>query len=313
MILGLMIAIILQQEGIWPLDQLLVFGLVGLFGLLGSWLGRVGRASVGGFSMITPLLLALALIVVGALGAAAAGENGRLDGSCTVAAQSSVDSTTVVDTSKSDPFDIDPDGSLSWQAASDPAITDHNWEISVEFAGFDIPMESGGDPNEAETPGNSDTIEDLTAYIQEVTNVSGQEVRGVFKVGGFIAQDTAVICDGFAFVRLTSDSPLESLVAKIAAGLALLSLLLLLTLLFRRGDDTDVDFTGDGPGAGDLDSAGVSAAAGGTAAAGETAGTGAPSEPEPGPEPEVGPGAGASDEDGPEPGEEDLRRPDNLA
>ena len=173
-------------------------------------------------------------------------------------------------------------------------------------------MESGGDPNEAETPGNSDTIEDLTAYIQEVTNVSGQEVRGVFKVGGFIAQDTTDICDGFAFVRLTSDSLLESLVAKIAAGLALLSLLLLLTLLFRRGGDTDVDFTGDGPGAGDLDSAAVSAGAGG-AAAGGAAATGAPSEPEPGPEPEIAPGAGAGDEGGPEPGEEDPRRPDNLA
>lgn len=312
MVLGLMIAIILQQEGIWPLDQLLVFGLVGVFGLLGSWLGRIGRDAVGGFSMITPLLLALALIVVGALGAAAVGENGRLDGTCTVASQSSVDSTTVVDTSKSDPFDIDPDGSLSWQAASDPAITEHNWEISVEFAGFDIPMESGGDPNEDESPGNSDTIEDLTAYIQEVTDISGQEVRGVFKVGGFIAQDTTVICDGFAFVHLTSDSPLESLVSKVAAGLALLSLLLLLTLLFRRSADSDVDFTGDRPETGGLDSAGVSTAAGGAA------GAGALTDSETGrPDTETEPGAGAGDrgdeENGPEPGEEDLRRPDNLA
>lgn len=273
MLLGLMIAVILQQEGVWPLDQMMVFGLVGLFGLLGSWLGRIGREAVSGFSMITSLLLALALVAVGALGVAAASENGRLTGPCTVAAQSSVDSTTVIDTSKSNPFDIDPDGSLSWQAGSSPAITDHNWEISVEFAGFDIPMESGGDLNEDESPGNSDTIADLTAYIQDVTSVSGQEVRGVFKVGGYIAQEEVVICDGFAFVRLTTDGPLESLVSKVAAGLALLFILLLLTLILRRRGDGDLDF-GDGAGSGELSTADTAPAtetlAGGAAGIGAT-------------------------------------------
>ena len=308
MVLGLMIAIVLQQEGIWPLDQLLVFGLVGVFGLLGSWLGRIGREAANGFSMITPLVLALALVVVGALGAGAAGENGRLDGPCTVASESSVDSTTVVDTSKSDPFDIDPDGSLSWQAASSPAITDHNWEISVEFAGFDIPIESGGDPNDDESPGNSDTIEDLTAYIQDVTSVSGQELRGVFNVGGFIAQEAVTICDGFAFVRLTSDGPLESLVAKIAAGLALLTILLLLTLLLRRGGADAIEYGDDGTGSGGQETAGVSAAAGGAGAAGAGAIPSSDDE-EPGPATDTG---DADEAGGTGAGDDDFRRPDDL-
>lgn len=294
MILGLMIAILLQQEGIWPLDQMMVFGLVGLFGLLGSWLGRLGREAASGFSMIATLVLALALVVVGALGAAAAGEKGKLEGPCTVAAQSAADSTTVVDTSKSDPFDIDPDGPLSWQAASDPAITDHTWEISVEFAGFDIPMENGGDPNTAESEGNSDTIQDLTAYIQEVTSVSGQEVRGVFKVGGYIAQEEGNldICHGFAFVRLTSDGPLESLVAKIAAALALLTIVLLLVLVLRRGGADDLDFAGDEPGLGGSE---VAAASSGAGAGGVATGAVPPPD-------EEDPGADV----------DDLRRPDDL-
>ena len=123
---------------------------------------------------------------------------------------------------------------------------DHTWKIHVEFGGFNVPIASGGDPNEGGSTGNADQIEDLTAYIQTVSVAIGQELRGTFIVGGFIAGTGA--CDGFGFVRLTSDGPLESLVAKVAAALALLALLILLALVLRRGSgeaDTETGAAGE--------------------------------------------------------------------
>ena len=48
-LLGLSIAVILQQAGVWPLDRLLVFGSAGVFGLIGILLtsGGVGRRDSG--------------------------------------------------------------------------------------------------------------------------------------------------------------------------------------------------------------------------------------------------------------------------
>lgn len=62
LILGLAVALILQQAGIWPLDRLLLFGSAGLFALLGILLGGMGRERVGSFTTIVPLVLAVALI-----------------------------------------------------------------------------------------------------------------------------------------------------------------------------------------------------------------------------------------------------------
>src|SRR3990172_9819102 len=50
LIAGLSIAVILQQAGVWPLDQLLVFGSTGLLGLIGILLAGWGRARVSAFS-----------------------------------------------------------------------------------------------------------------------------------------------------------------------------------------------------------------------------------------------------------------------
>ncbi len=237
LLLGIAVAVILQQAGVWPLDQLLLFGLAGIFGLIGILLGRLGRESIGAFSSYVPLVLAFALIAYGALGLADLNEVGELNGGCRVQAQSDVDSTMVTDTSRGDPFDIDPDGGLDWAAMSPGAIMDHTWKIHVQVGGFNVPIASGGDPNEGGSTINEDQIDDLTSYIQTVTFATGQELRGTFIVGGDISVQSGVVCDGFGFVRLTSDNPFESLVSKIATGLALLALLILLTLLLRRSKD----------------------------------------------------------------------------
>jgi len=232
LLLGLSIAVILQQAGVWPLDRLLVFGSTGLLGLIGILLAGWGRARVSAFSTILPLLLAVGMIAWGATGLTQLDETGELNGGCTVEAQSDVDDTIVTDTTRQGPFEVDPEGGLSWLATSPGPIMDHTWEIWVDVGGFAVVVADGGDPNTDGDPENQGDVADVSVYVEEVTAVSGQQIRGVFEVGGDI-EGTGGACDGFAFVRLTAD-PLSTLASQIAAGLALIALIGLVTIAMRR-------------------------------------------------------------------------------
>jgi hypothetical protein len=177
----------------------------------------------------------------------------------------------------------------------------------VEIGGFTIPIDEGGDPNEGESQGNSGAEPDLTAYVHTVTNVTGDEIRGTFIVSGFITSGAGG-CDGFGFVRLTSDGFLESSIAKIAAVIAVIALLMLLLLAFNRYRDAEVAPDASSGEAGDDGSA----AAG---AAGANAATGAAGA---GDEADNGDAESADDSGGqPEPednrGAEDLPERDDLA
>ena len=247
------------------------------------------------------------MIAYGGLGLVDVNQNGQLNGGCRVEAVSDVDSTTVTDTSRQDPFDIDPEGGLDWGALSPGPIIDHTWEIHVEFGGFQVPIASGGDSNEGGSIGNADQIEDLTAYIEMVSIATGQELRGTFIVGGFIAGTGA--CDGFGFVRFISEIPFESLVAKVAAALGLLALLLLLMLFLRRGSggaEPDEAVAGTGPA---NEPEGQDAARPADDGPGPPAAEGLASAT--GDEDEEGDGAGDGDDHGP--GADDLPKRDDLA
>jgi hypothetical protein len=232
LLLGLAVAVILQQAGVWPLDRLLVFGSTGLLGLIGILLAGWGRERVSAFSTILPLLLAVGMIAWGATGLTQLDETGELNGGCTVEAQSDVDTTVVTDTTRQNPFEVDPEGGLSWLATSPGPIMDHTWEIWVDVGGFAVVVADGGDPNTGGDPENQGEVADVSVYVEEVTAVSGQQIRGVFEVGGDIV-GTGGACDGFAFVRLTAD-PLSTLPSQIAAGLALIALIALVTIAMRR-------------------------------------------------------------------------------
>ncbi len=240
LILGIALAVILQQAGVWPLDQLLLFGSAGLFALIGILMAGAGRHKVGPFASILPLILAVGLIAFGALGLASVNQTGELNGGCTVQATSSVDATVVTDTSRQDPFEVDPNGSLSWIAASPGPITDHLWNIYVDIGGFSVPV-AGIDepePNTAGTQENIGDVADVSSYVHDVSDLAGIELRGVFAVSGDI-EGNGGACDGFGFVRLTAD-PLSTLVSQIAAGVALLSLIFLLLLAFNRTREAEV-------------------------------------------------------------------------
>jgi hypothetical protein len=240
LLLGLSVAVILQQAGIWPLDKLSLFGSAGVFSLLGIFLASVGRDRAGALSGIIPLVLAVALVAWGATGIAEINESGEINGGCTVEATSSVDSTVVTDTSRQDPFRVDPEGSLSWIATSPEPITNHFWEIYVDVGGFPVVIASNdeAEPNLDEDTENTGDVPDISAYVAEVSNFAGVELDGVLEVGGNIDGDGGA-CDGFGFVELTAE-PLSTLVSQIAAGVGLIALIGLLALAFNRYRDAEV-------------------------------------------------------------------------
>ena len=233
LVLGLAVAIIVQQAGWWPLDQLLLFASLGVFGLIGILVGTIGRSSVRVIVIVIPLLLAAAALAYGAVGVADATGNGELKGGCEVTSTTPLDNTIVTDTSASDPFEVAPDGPLSWTADSPVVFTDHLWNIYVEVGGFAV-MIAGNDvpePNEDGETHNEGNVASVSGYVQDVTYRTGDELRGVFIVSGDITGGAT--CSGFGYVRLVDD-PFASLLAKVALGLAILMIIILIIIFVRR-------------------------------------------------------------------------------
>ncbi|HEY7470098.1 MAG TPA: hypothetical protein VIC07_11295 [Acidimicrobiia bacterium] len=240
LLFGISLAVVLQQAGVWPLDRLLLFGSAGLFALIGILLGGAGRQRASVWATMLPLILAIAMIAFGAVGLARVNDQGELHGGCTVEATSDVDSTVVTDTSRQDPFEIDPDGSLSWMATSPAPIMNHLWEIYVDVGGFQVVIADNEEPepNTDANTQNSGDVADLSAYVEEVSNYAGVELAGVLLVGGSIDGEGGA-CDGFGFVHLVND-PLATLIGQVAAVVGLLSLIGLLFLVFNRTRKAEV-------------------------------------------------------------------------
>ncbi len=156
------------------------------------------------------------------------------------------------DTSKQDPFEIDPDGGLSWVATSPTVFDDYPWEIWVDVGGFPVTIDSEvSQDNDGGSQINDGDVPNVTEYA-EARNIPIGQLRGVFEVGGFAAS-----CDGLAFVKFTAD-PLETILAKAAAALAAIALLMLLrAALAGRGGGA---VPGGTPGT-ELDDIGVAAPA----------------------------------------------------
>jgi len=239
-IIGLAVAVILQQQGIWPLDKLTVFLLPGITGILATVLTTVGRAKAPG-ALTIALIITIAPTAYGATGIGLVNQFGQLNGGCEVVATSDVDSTVVTDSSRRDPFTIDPNGGLSWAATSPGPITDHTWQIWVELGGAQVPVQSGGHPNDGLSTGNFGDVPNVTAYAQD-RGIPLDQLRGVFVVGGFIS-GTGGACDGFGFVKFLAD-PFETILAKVALVIAILALIIL-TVLALGGRKDGVRVVGE--------------------------------------------------------------------
>lgn len=221
LIVGLAIAVILQQGGVWPLDKLTTFLLPGLLALIFVLLSRIRRIA-SALSMAIALILLIAPVAYGLTGIGEVGESGQLNGGCTVEAASDIDSTVVTDTSRSNPFDIEPDGGLSWIASSPGPITDHEWEIWVVIAGFEWVVADGGDPNSDMDTTNEGDEPTVRGYVEDLGFRAGDQIRGVYEVGGFIDGEGGS-CDGFGFVNIAGGF-LGTIASWVALALGLIAL-----------------------------------------------------------------------------------------
>jgi hypothetical protein len=262
LVLGLAIAVVLQQLGIWPLDRVAVFLLPAFFGLLGILLVSLGRVGSTG-TLIVALVITIPLAVWGALGLGDLGETGQLNGGCTVNATSDIDSTTVTDTTRGDPFRIEPQGGLNWAATSPSVFDNYRWEIWTEVGGFKYTLAAESDQNnDSGSQTNRGDVSNVTEYGNS-RNVAMDQISGVIIIGG----DAADACDGFGFVSLEAD-PFSTLISQIALAIAVLAVIVLLLVIFvGRGAEVAAASTSAaaGPGTGD-DMTGPTATAAGIAA-----------------------------------------------
>jgi hypothetical protein len=221
LIVGLGAAVLLQQAGVWPLDKLTTFLLPGLLALIFILLSRLRRVATYP-ALAIALLLAIPPIAYGVTGIGEIGSSGELNGGCSVEAASDLDTTVVTDTSHSNPFDIDPDGGLSWLASSPGPITDHEWEIWVVIGGFEYVVADGAESNSDMNTTNDGDVPDVTGYVEDLGFRAGDQIRGVYEVGGFIDGEGGA-CDGFGFVRIEGGflGTIASWVALIVALIAL--------------------------------------------------------------------------------------------
>ncbi|CAN5739696.1 hypothetical protein BH23ACT4_BH23ACT4_03970 [soil metagenome] len=200
LIAGLSLAVILQQGGVWPLDKLTTFLLPGLLGLVFAVLSRVRRPT-SAVPFAIALILLIAPVAYGLTGICEAGDRGQLNGGCTVEALSDLDTTVVTDTSRAKPFEVDPDGGLSWMATSPGPITDHEWEIWVIIGGYELVGADGRDANVDMTTANLGDVPDVRGYVEDLGFRAAGQIQGVYEVGGFIDGEGGS-CDGFGFVKI---------------------------------------------------------------------------------------------------------------
>ncbi len=165
------------------------------------------------------LLVVLAMALVLAVVAAPVWAQ-QLTGGCSAFGDSGVDQTNVVDATRSNPFEIDPEGSVSYRATSPGPIKNHTWEVWVDVGGFRITIADGGDPNDDEDTETAG-VESVPENIDEVeSNPLVGELIGIYLVGGSIAGEGGE-CSGNAYV-LIPGNPLGSTAGKVGAGLAVL-------------------------------------------------------------------------------------------
>lgn len=309
-LIGLAVAILLQQQGVWPLDKITVFLLPAAIGVVGLVIMTVKRAGAIG-PLVISLIILIPMAAWGATGLTTINEVGVLNGGCQVQAQTSVpDATNVTDTSKQDPFLIDPHGSLIWGATSPVAFDDYPWVIWVQIGGVQITLDSEeSEDNDGGSQINGGDIANVEAYAAARTPpIDISQLRGVYKVGG----DAADTCDGFGFVKLIAD-PLETIIAKIAAAVAAILTILLLIIAFTgRQRPVAVPNGGTGPNGSDggdvadSDGGGTPDAIVGGAAAGAAAAGAVPGDSD-------GDGDVDLDDLNADPGAEDLPDRDDLA
>jgi hypothetical protein len=144
--------------------------------------------------------LVLALTLAGASPALA----DPISGGCTVDAQSDVDATNVTDATRTNPFDVDPAGNLTWIANSPGPIKNHTWSITIDIGGVPVPVAQGGDPNDAGTTTSTgdESIPELIEGLPDAVQPLLTQLTGIYQVSGDINGEGGS-CSGSGWVRVT--------------------------------------------------------------------------------------------------------------
>ncbi len=227
-LIGIALAVILARQGVWPLDQLTLFFIPAITGVVGLLLLSIRRPSSGTFTLVIALLILIPMLIWGALGFAVINQNGEINGGCRVFAASDVDQTDVLDTTRGDPFVIDPDGGLRWEANSPTVFQDYEWEFNVVLGGISVTIDSDSEANSAGDQDNDGEVADIRAYASG-RGIDIDRFVGVYQVSG-----SAAACDGFGFVQILGEGlDMTTLIAIIA----LITFLVILIVLMFVGRD----------------------------------------------------------------------------
>lgn len=241
LIAGVFLAIFIQQTGAAPLDRLLLFGVAGLMGLIGLLLCTIGREVENIVVLIIAIIIVIVPIGYGATQLVSDDASGAaFINNCTVDAMSDLEARRSITTmTRNNPFDIDPDGTMSWWGTFDNVITDYEWEIFVDVGGFNLRVANGMDPNEGESQENNGT-EGLKQYSDQVRQYGGGEIRGIYYVSGILSGEGG-FCDGGGYVRVPG-SVFESTLG-IIVGIIFLIILIILIIVCMRGRKPRVRIT----------------------------------------------------------------------
>lgn len=232
-IAGVFLAIFIQQTGAAPLDRLLLFGVAGLMGLIGLLLCTVGREIENMVVLIIAILIVIVPLGYGASQLVSDDASGpAFINNCTVDASSDLEARRSITTmTRDNPFDINPDGMLSWWGTSDNVVKNYQWEVFVDVGGFNLRVANGSDPNDGESQENNGT-ENLKQYSDQVRQFGGGEIRGIYYVSGnFMGEGGS--CDGAGYVRVPG-SVFESTLG-IVVGIIFLIILIILIVVCMRG------------------------------------------------------------------------------
>ncbi len=152
---ALVLVLILMFGAIVPPTQFVVWGLGGLGILVGSLMLTVAVRSV---RFISVLVVSIAMLVWSGLGLSAHNANGDLSGGCNLegfsfdASGLPLDAGTPQQTSVTDPFVIEPTGSIDWTGNTPGAFEGWSGWLAVDFAGFAIRVWDGGHDNSGLDP-----------------------------------------------------------------------------------------------------------------------------------------------------------------
>jgi hypothetical protein len=220
-VVGVIAVAILQQAAILLPTRLVAFGVLGLAASVRS---LVLTTAFRSRAVLAVQGVAALFLVFALTGIPAMGDSGGIDGGCEASARVGANGpVTPADTSVLAPMTIATDDTVAWQAATPEAFRDWYYAFRVDIAGFPIGVWSDAEPVGAIGPAWEGT-EDLSVRLDELEDVSGMRLAGVYHVWGSIRGEEGA-CDAELYLRITPDHPFDGPVLTglwTAAAIALL-------------------------------------------------------------------------------------------